>query len=143
MTVKILTNLNALKACRAGEHVSFCARVLRFWTIGGLGMCLVGDELALTRVEIGDATVEESASYEFRDVLVREYPGGWHSASLVKGSQLVRLTEDVPVSQDEAYVERTYKILAGVQRKRGRQEGRVAPWRHPADIANEGPENAT
>ncbi len=136
MTAKTLDNLKALKACGTGERVTFRARVLRFWEIGGLRMCLVGDESALTRVEVGQAAVEEDASYEFREALVREYPGGWHSASLVEGSELVRLDEDVPISQSQVYIERTYKILAGVQRKKGRHEGRVAPWRHPAsDVA--------
>jgi len=45
-------------------------------------MCLAGDESALTRLELGDATVEPGRSYEFRDTLVREYPsrraGGRH-----------------------------------------------------------------
>ena len=41
------------------------------------------------------------------------------------------LAEDLPISQDEAYIERTYKILTGVQRKKARKEGRVEPWTHP------------
>jgi hypothetical protein len=113
--------------------VTFRARVLRFWEIGGLRMCLAGDESALTRVEVGAATLNEGESYEFGGALVGEYPGGWHSAALVEGSEVVRLAVDVPISQDEAYIERTYKILAGVQRKKGRRDGRVAPWRHPAE----------
>jgi hypothetical protein len=133
MTAKTLAGLKALKLCRAGECVTFRACVLRFWEIGGLRMCLIGDETALTRVELGEATVEQGASYEFRDALVREYPGGWHSASLAEGGEVALLDEDVPISQDEAYIERTYKILSGVQRKKGRREGRVAPWRHPAE----------
>jgi len=133
MTAKTLANLKVLKLCRAGERVTFRARALHFWEIGGLRMCLVGDETALTRIEIGDATVEQGASYEFRDALVREYPGGWHSASLAEGGEVALLEEEVSVSQDETYIERTYKILAGVQRKKGRREGRVAPWRHPSD----------
>jgi len=129
----LLENVKAIKACRAGDRVSFRARVLRVWETGGLRTCLVGDESALTRVELG-----EERSYEFRDALVREYPSrspgraGWHSASLVEGSAAVPLTEEVAISQDEAYIERTYKILAGVQRKKARKEGRLEPWRHPA-----------
>ena len=138
MAMRMLENVNALKARRAGERVSFRARALRVWEMGGLRMCLAGDESALTRVELGDATVEPGRSYEFRDTLVREYPsrraGGrpWHSASLVDGSEAMPLAEDVPVSQSEEYIEFTYKILSGVQRKKARKEGRVAPWRHPA-----------
>ncbi len=96
-------------------------------------MCLAGDATALTRVEMGDHVAEEGRSYEFRDALVHEYPGGWHSVSLGEGSALVPLAaEDVPVSQDESYIEYTYKILSGVQRKKARKEGRIGPWRHPA-----------
>jgi len=133
MTAKTLGDLTVLKSRRAGDRVTFRARVLRFWEIGGLRMCLVGDETALTRIEIGGATVERGKSYEFRGALVREYPGGWHSASLAEGGDALLLDEDVPISQEEAYIERTYKILSGVQRKKGRREGRVAPWRHPSD----------
>jgi hypothetical protein len=43
------------------------------------------------------------------------------------------LSEEVPAPQDEAYVERTFKILSGVQRKKGRREGRLPAWQHPAD----------
>ena len=95
-------------------------------------MCLVGDESALTRVELGEATVEEGRSYEFRDALVRAYPGRWRSASLVGRGEALPLVEDLPISQDEAYVERTYKILSGVQRKKARKEGRIEPWTRPA-----------
>ena len=135
---KILKDVKALKACRAGERVSFRARALRVWEMGGLRMCLVGDESALTRVELGEAGVEPGRSYEFRNTQAREYPSRragarpWRSASLVDESEVVLLTEDVPISQSEEYIEYTYKILAGVQRKKGRKEGRIAPWRHPA-----------
>ncbi len=136
---KTLRNLKALKLGTAGERVTFRARVLRCWEVGGLRMCLVGDESALMRVEVGEALVEQSKSYEFRDALVRESPakrrlGGWHSVSLVEDSEIVRLSEDVPIAQDEAYLERTYKILAGVQRKKARREGRIEPWQHPANF---------
>jgi len=133
MNPKILDTLSELKTRRAGDRVTFRARALRFWEVGGLRMCLVGDESALTRVELGAHSVEAGASYEFINTLVQDYPGGWHSASFVEGSELVRLSEDVPVSRDEAYIERTYKILAGVQRKKGRKQGRVEPWRHPLE----------
>jgi len=135
MTPRPLDNLKALKACAAGDRVTFRARVLRFWEIGGLRMCLVGDESALTRIDIDESTLEPDCSYEFRDLIVGEYPGGWHSASVTKGSEVVVLSGDVAISQDEEYIERTYKILAGVQRKKGRQQGRVPPWRHASDIA--------
>jgi hypothetical protein len=130
----MLESVKALKSHPAGERVSFRARVLRLWEVGGLRMCLVGDELALTRVELGAAVVEQGGSYEFHDATIREYPGGWHSASLDADASVVPLAEEIPISQDEAYIERTYKILAGVQRKKGRREGRLSPWRHPADV---------
>ena len=95
-------------------------------------MALAGDESALVRVEIGDAAIEKGHSYEFRDAVVRTYPGGWHSISLTDASTVSALEESVPVSQSEEYVERTYKILAGIQRKNGRAAGRLPPWRHPA-----------
>ena len=126
-----LGSVREIKACGAGDRVSFRARVLRMWEVGGLRMCLVGDESALTRVELGEATVEEGPSYEFRDALVQAYPGRWHSVSLTGGGKALPLAEDLPISQDEAYIERTYKILTGVQRKRARREGRVEPWTHP------------
>ena len=130
----MLESVKALKSCAAEERVSFRARVLRLWEVGGLRMCLVGDESALTRVELGATVVEQGLSYEFQDALVKEYPGGWHSASLDADASVLPLAEEIPISQDEAYIERTYKILAGVQRKKGRREGRVEPWRHPANV---------
>src|SRR3989304_8666960 len=126
-----LGSVKHIKTCRGGDRVSFRARVLRVWEVGGLPMCLVGDESALTRGELGKATVQVGRSYEFRDALVRAYPGRWHSASLVEGGEALLLAEDLPISQDEAYIERAYKILTGVQRKKARKEGRVEPWTHP------------
>ena len=126
-----LGSLRDIKDFTAGDRVSFRAQVLRVWEVGGLRMCLVGDESALSRVELGKETVEEGCSYEFRDALVRAYPGSWHSASLVEDGEALLLAGDVPISQDEAYIERTYKILAGVQRKKARREGRIEPWLHP------------
>ena len=162
---KPLPDVKAIKACGDGDRVSFRARALRLWEVGGPRMCLAGDESALTRVEVGSAEVVEGCSYEFRDALVREHPsaslppgsrggaglggsgdrtgaGGWHSVSIAEGGQAVPLAEEVPISQDEAYIEFTYKILSGVQRKRGRKEGRLPPWQHPgkaeADPPTEG-----
>ena len=126
-----LGSVKDIKTCRESERVSFRARVLRVWEVGGLRTCLVGDESALTRVELGKATAEEGRSYGFRHALVRAYPGRWHSASMVEGGEALLLAEDLPISQDEAYIERTYKILTGVQRKRARGEGRIEPWTHP------------
>lgn len=126
-----LGSVQDIKTCREGDRVSFRARALRLWEVGGLRMCLVGDKSALTRVELGRAAVEESRSYEFRDALVQAYPGRWHSVSLVGGGKALPLVEDLPISQNEAYIERTYKILTGVQRKKARREGRVDPWTHP------------
>ena len=126
-----LGSVKHIKTCREGDRVSFRARVLRVWEVGGLPMCLVGDESALTRVELGKATVQVGRSYEFRDALVRAYPGRWHSASLVEGGEALLLPEDLPTLQDEAYIERTYKILTGVQLKEARREGRIEPWTHP------------
>ena len=127
-----LTDVKAVKACRAGDVVRFRARVLRVWESGGLRMALVGDESALTRVELGSADVQHGRSYAFRNMIVREYPGGWHSASVGPGASVILLDEDVPISQDEAYIERTFKILSGVQRRKARLEGRLPPWRHPS-----------
>ncbi len=132
MNARNLENLKALKACADGERVTFRARVLRLWEVGGLRMCLVGDESALMRVEIGEAALREGGSYRFGEAVVREHPGGWHSAMLAGASGASPLDHDVPVSQDEAYIERTFRILSGVQRKKGRAAGRVAPWQHPA-----------
>jgi len=126
-----LGSVKHIKTCREGDRVSFRARVLRVWEVGGLPMCLVGDESALTRVELGKAAVQVGRSYEFRDALVRAYPGRWHSASLVEGGEALLLPEDLPTLQDEAYIERTYKILTGVQLKKARREGRIEPWTHP------------
>ncbi|TMG07316.1 MAG: hypothetical protein E6I02_06225 [Chloroflexi bacterium] len=138
MSGKALQNLKALKVLAAGERVTFRARVLRFWEAGGLRMCLVGDASALTRVEIGEVRVQEDENYQFRNAVVREYPGGWHSASLDERSSIVPLDYDVPVSQDEEYIERTFKILSGIQRKRGREAGRLPPWRHPSSKDRDG-----
>lgn len=128
-----LTTVRATKDCAPGEQVSFRAKVLRVWEIGGLRMALVGDASGLTRIETGDATVELGRSYEFRDAAVRQYPGGWTSVSIADGGSAVALDEEVETPQDEAYIERTYKILAGVQRKKGRREGRLPAWKHPAE----------
>lgn len=133
MTPVILGRLKELKAREDGERVTFRAVVLRFWEVGGLRMALVGDESALVRVEIGDAVLEDGQSYEFRDAVVRTYPGGWHSLSLIAESGIYPLAQEITISQGEEYIERTYKILAGVQRKKGRAAGRLPHWRHPAD----------
>lgn len=101
-------------------------------------MCLVGDESALTRVELGDAVIELDRSYEFIDAEVKHYDGGWHSVSIAEGGDAILLEEDVAVPQDEAYIERTFKILLGVQRKKARKEGRLPPWRHPSETKSDG-----
>ena len=133
MTQTTLGSLKELKARVDGERLTFRALVLRFWEVGGLRMALVGDESALVRVEIGDAVLEDKHSYLFRDAVVKTYPGGWHSVSLTENSIVSPLAEEVAVSQSEEYIERTYKILAGIQRKKGRTAGRLPHWRHPAD----------
>ncbi len=138
MSGRALENLQALKDYRSAERVSFRAHVLRFWEVGGLRMCLVGDASALTRVELGEVAVDEGNSYEFCNALVREYPGGWHSASLDDESRVTKLDYSVQIAQDEAYIERTFKILSGVQRKKGRATGRLAPWQHPSSKARDG-----
>jgi hypothetical protein len=127
-----LERLIELKSRADGDRVTFRAKVLRFWEIGGRRMALVGDESALVRVEIGETGLEEGLSYEFGDALIQTYPGGWHSVALDSESAVAALDADVPVSQSEEYIERTYKILVGIQRKKGRAAGRVEPWRHPA-----------
>src|SRR5207245_2066085 len=101
---------------------------------GRLRMCLVGDESGMTRVETGEAAVERGRSYEFRDASVRQYPGGWTSLSIADGGSAIVLSVDAHAPQDEAYIERTFKILSGVQRKKGRREGRLPPWQHPARV---------
>jgi hypothetical protein len=134
----MLERLKDLKRRADGERVTLRARVLRFWEIGGMRMALLGDDSALIRVEIGDAALEESRSYEFREALVKSYPGGWHSLSVSEGAAILPLDEDVPISQSEEYIERTYKILAGIQRKKGRAAARIPPWRHPAAEQGDG-----
>lgn len=126
-----LNNVKATKECAPGDRVSFRARVLRLWEIGGLRMCLVGDASGLTRVELGDEQVEAGRSYEFRSAGVLQYPGGWTSISIADGGAAVVLEEEIGAPQDEAYIERTFKILSGIQRKKGRKEGRVPAWKHP------------
>jgi hypothetical protein len=132
-----LPNVKAIKSAAEGERVSFRARVLRVWETGGLRMALVGDASALTRIEIGDAAVEKVKSYEFRDAVVKQYPGGWTSASIADMGEALELGEPIEVPQDEAYIERTFKILSGIQRKKARREGRLPPWRHPSERAGE------
>ena len=126
-----LGRVSEVKGLRAGQRVTFRAQALRFWDVAGARMALVGDESALTRIELGDRDCRAGASYEFRNLIVREYPGGWHSASVAEDSVVTPVAETVPVSQDEAYIERTFKILAGVQRKKARREGRLPAWKHP------------
>jgi hypothetical protein len=107
------------------------------WEVGGLRMCLAGDATGLTRIEIGDADIEAGKSYEFRDATVRQYPGGWTSISIADGGSAVFLPEDIETPQDEAYIERTFKILSGIQRKKGRKDGRLPAWQHPAKEGGE------
>jgi hypothetical protein len=128
-----ITSVRGTKACAPGERITFRARVLRVWEVGGLRMCLVGDESGLTRVETGEAAVERGRSYEFRDAVVRQYAGGWTSLSIAEGGSAIALPVDVQALQNEAYIERTFKILSGVQRKKGRREGRLPAWQHPAE----------
>jgi hypothetical protein len=127
----MLNSVSEIKQRAAGERVTFRARALRLWDVAGARMALVGDESALTRIELGDKECEAGRSYEFRGLIVKEYPGGWHSASVTEGGEVVALADDVPVSQDEAYIERTFKILTGVQRKKARKAGRLPEWTHP------------
>lgn len=130
--VTVRTSVKGIKALPEGGKATFRARVLRLWEVGGVRMCLVGDASGLTRVEIGAAEVAEGRSYEFRDAIVRQHPGGWTSVSIADGGKAVPIAQDVAVPQDEAYIERTFRILSGIQRKKGRREGRLPPWRHPA-----------
>lgn len=132
-----MTSVRGSKSCAPGERVTFRARVLRVWEVGGLRMCLAGDESGLTRVETGEAAVGRGRSYEFRGAAVRQYPGGWTSLSIAEGGSAIALSVDVLAPQDEAYIERTFKILSGVQRKKGRREGRLPAWQHPAEAKPE------
>jgi len=127
-----LDDVSEIKGLPAGQRVTFRAKALRSWDVAGVRMALVGDASALTRIELGDRECEAGMSFEFRCLVVKEYPGGWHSASVEEASDVVALTDDVPVSQDEAYIERTFKILAGVQRKKARKAGRLPAWKHPS-----------
>ena len=126
-----LDSVGDIKGRAAGDNVTFRARALRFWDVGGARMALVGDESALTRIELGDRECEAGHSYEFRGLIVKEYPGGWHSASVTEGSEVIVLGEAIPISQDEAYIERTFKILSGIQRKKARKAGLLPEWKHP------------
>lgn len=128
-----LPNVKAAKALAEGQRATFRAKVLRRWEIGGLRMALAGDASGLTRIELGEASVEAGESYEFRDATVRQYPGGWTSVSIAGGGEAVLLDAPIDVPQDEAYIERTFKILSGIQRKKGRREGRLPAWKHPAE----------
>ena len=123
-----MATVKDLKSLAPGEEATFRARVLRLWDIGGLRMVLVGDESGLTRVELGAASVEEGRSYEFARAAVRQYEGGWTSVSIADGGEALAVAGDVATPQDEAYIERTFKILSGIQRKKGRREGRLPPW---------------
>jgi hypothetical protein len=131
--VTLLASVKATKEVAEGERVSFRAKVLRLWEVGGVRMCLVGDASGLTRVELGDAQVTEGASYEFGDAAVKQYPGGWTSISMSDGGSAFQVDHDIDVPQDEEYIERTFKILSGIQRKKGRKEGRLPAWKHPGD----------
>lgn len=128
-----LSTVRETKGFAPGERVTFRAKALRVWVVGGLHMCLVGDASGLTRTETGDAKIELGNSYEFRDAIVRQYSGGWTSISIADGGSAVPLEDEIETPQDEAYIERTYKILAGIQRKKGRREGRLPAWQHPAE----------
>jgi len=100
-------------------------------------MVLVGDATGLTRVETGEDTLESGESYEFRNATVRHYPGGWTSISIAGGGEAVPLLHGIDVPQDDAYIERTFKILSGIQRKKGRKDGRLPAWQHPAKEVDE------
>ena len=128
---RALPDVKATKECEPGDRVTFRAKVVRSWETGGLRMVLVGDASGLTRVETGEATLEVGASYDFREAEVKQYPGGWTSVSVADG-EAVRLDEEIEAPQDEAYIERTFKILSGIQRKKARKDGRLPPWEHPA-----------
>lgn len=132
MTTRKLPDVRATKECAPGERVSFRAKVLRTWEIGGLRMCLVGDASGLTRIETGTAEAEAGKSYEFREAVVCQHPGGWTSVSIADDGIAAELSEEIAAPQDEAYVERTFKILSGIQTKKARTEGREPPWEHPA-----------
>lgn len=134
--------VSEIKGRTGGDVVTFRARTLRCWDMAGIRMALVGDESALTRIELGSLQCDAGQSFEFRDLVVKEYPGGWHSASVAGASEIVQLAEQVPVSQDEAYIERTFKILTGVQRKKARRAGNLPPWRHPGSQRGGGVEEA-
>src|SRR3990172_1753299 len=127
-----LNSVGEIKGRAAGDVVTFRAKALRFWDVAGVRMALVGDESALTRIELGDRECAAGQSYEFRDLVVKEYPGGWHSASVTENSDVIALEESISVSQDEAYIERTFKILSGIQRKKARKAGRLPEWKHPS-----------
>jgi hypothetical protein len=129
---KRVTGVRATKDCEPGKRVTFRGKVLRLWEVGGLRMCLVGDASGLTRVELGAAGVDEGGSYEFRNAEVRQYDGGWTSLSIADSGAAALIGEDIEIPQDEEYIERTFKILSGIQRKKGRREGRLPAWEHPA-----------
>lgn len=126
-----VASVKATKEISAGERITFRAKVLRYWEVGGLRMCLVGDASGLTRVELGGAEVDAGGSYEFRDAEVRQYSGGWTSISIAEHGTARPVRAPIETPQDEAYIERTFKILSGIQRKKARKEGRLPAWKHP------------
>lgn len=132
-----LLSVRASKDCPPGERVSFRAKVLRLWDVGGLRMCLVGDASGLTRVELGEAEATVGRSYEFSGAQVAQHPGGWTSISVADGGSAAALDREIDTPQDEAYIERTFKILSGIQRKKGRRAGRLPAWRHPSGESKE------
>jgi hypothetical protein len=128
-------NVRQTKSLRAGSAIGLEVKVLRIWEIGGIRMCLAGDETGLTRIEIGSEIVEEGCSYRFSDAVVRQYPGGWTSLSMPQSGRVTLLARDIEIPQDPEYIARTYRILSGIQRKKARRDGRLPEWSHPAQGA--------
>ncbi len=117
-------SVDELKRARAGEPVSFRARVLRTWVADGVASALVGDATGLVRVEPGGRRLREGASYSFRNGLVREYEGGWRSVELDRVSKARRLERKVPVAATLDYIDRTARILMTMTRKRAAKQPR-------------------
>ncbi len=81
-------------------------------------MCLVGDETGLVRIGLGGHQVQAERTYLFEGLEVRVYSGGWHSLELTPYGRVLAMEHPVNVTADDKYVQRVYKILTGLERKR-------------------------
>jgi hypothetical protein len=129
---RIVVSVKEVKACAGDERVALRAQVLKTWTFQdgrekGQAACLVGDRSGVMHIDIPqEEDVAVGMSYLFDGLRVLVYPGGWHSLDADTSTRILPLDEAVPVSAEPAYIERVYKILTGVRRKRARREAQSA-----------------